>query len=223
MPTYSKKSDPYFSEINFPDPSEADEEGFLAIGGNLKPGTILKAYRKGIFPWSVNPITWWSPDPRGIIEFDSFYVSSRLKRLVNSGKFRLSFDTAFTKVMQECAISRPGREESWISPEFIVAYRNLFQMGFAHSAECWLDDKLVGGVYGVHIGGFFAGESMFHEVTDAGKVALVHLFNHLKNRGFLLFDTQQVTPVTLRFGASEIPRNEYLELLGKALSVDCKF
>ncbi|MBF0545902.1 MAG: leucyl/phenylalanyl-tRNA--protein transferase [Candidatus Riflebacteria bacterium] len=223
MPIISKKTDPFYSDVIFPPVSYADEEGLLAVGGNLSPGALLKAYRSGIFPWSVNPITWWSPDPRGIIELDSFHVPRSLERLINSGKFQITFDKAFNKVMQGCAKSRFGREETWISPEFIVAYIKLFQLKFAHSVECWYENKLAGGVYGVHIGGFFAGESMFYEVTDAGKVALISLLRHLKKNDFQLFDTQQVTQVTLRFGAIEIPRDEYLARLEKAIVANCQF
>lgn len=223
MSFISKRTDPFYSEIIFPSISNADEEGLLAAGGNLSPGTLLKAYRSGIFPWSVNPITWWSPDPRGIIELDSFHVPKRLQRVINSGKFQITFDKAFNKVMQGCAKSNLGRESTWISPEFLVAYLRLFDLGFAHSVECWHENKLAGGVYGVSIGGFFAGESMFHEVTDAGKVALIHLLRHLVEKKFQLFDTQQVTQITLRFGAIEITRDDYLEKLEKAIVADCKF
>src|SRR5512136_72016 len=157
------------TRFRFPHPSRADEDGLLAIGGDLKPGTLLFAYRNGIFPWTVHPITWWSPDPRTVIEIDGLHVSRSLRRVISRGVFRVSFDAAFTRVMEGCAAPRPGREETWISPQFMTAYTRLHELGYAHSVECWRGERLAGGLYGVSIGGFFAGESMFSEAPNASK------------------------------------------------------
>ncbi|HMM59521.1 MAG TPA: leucyl/phenylalanyl-tRNA--protein transferase, partial [Candidatus Rifleibacterium sp.] len=141
--------------VVFPEPENADDDGLLAVGGDLRPETMLKAYRSGIFPWTVKPISWWSPDPRAIFEIASFRLSTRMQRLFRSGRFSFSLDRCFTRVMEGCAAPAPGRESTWISPEFISAYTRLHKMGYAHSAEVWLGEQLVGGIYGVSIGGFF--------------------------------------------------------------------
>lgn len=201
----------------FPKPSLSDSDGLLAIGGDLEPETLLQAYRNGIFPWSVNPITWWSPDPRAIIEFSEFRWNRRRQRYLRNGGFSFTFDVAFTQVMQECARPAPGRRTTWISPEFIQAYTRLHNLGHAHSIECWKDGNLVGGVYGVAIGGFFAGESMFSRVSNASTLALAVLLFSLKESGFVLFDTQVITPHTSFLGAREIPRKEYLARLAVAI------
>lgn len=211
------------SRIIFPDANLANEDGLLAIGGNLEPDTLISAYSSGIFPWSVNPISWWSPDPRAIFSIDNFKISRRMLRIFNSGKFSFSIDKCFVEVMKGCARSAPGRESSWISHQFIKAYTRLHQMGIAHSVEAWYDGRLVGGVYGVAFAGFFAGESMFHEVTNGSTLSLYYLMLHLKERGFELFDSQVASPHTLHLGAIEIARNEYLKLLAKALAKNCSF
>jgi leucyl/phenylalanyl-tRNA--protein transferase len=207
----------------FPDPRLADAEGLVAIGGDFSPQRLLLAYRSGIFPWTDNPITWWSPDPRAIFEFDRVHIPRSLRRLLRKNPFTITRDRAFRQVMEGCAQPAPGREESWVTPAFIMAYTRLHELGNAHSVEVWQNGELVGGVYGVAIGGFFAGESMFHRVRDASKVALIHLLQHLRERGFVLFDTQMVTPVTRLLGAVEIPREEYLRRLADALRKDCRF
>jgi leucyl/phenylalanyl-tRNA--protein transferase len=207
----------------FPDPRLADAEGLVAIGGDFLPQRLLLAYRSGIFPWTDNPITWWSPDPRAIFEFDRVHIPRSLRRLLRKNPFTITRDRAFRQVMEGCAQPAPGREESWVTPAFIMAYTRLHELGHAHSVEVWQNGELVGGVYGVAIGGFFAGESMFHRVRDASKVALIHLLQHLRERGFVLFDTQMVTPVTRLLGAVEIPREEYLRRLADALRKDCRF
>jgi len=181
------------------------------------------AYRSGIFPWSVNPISWWSPDPRGIFELDGFHLSRSLGRTLRRVPFEITYNRAFSKVMLACAEAGPGRPSSWITPEFIESYTQLHQAGHAHSIECWLENTLVGGVYGVQVGGLFAGESMFHRVTDASKVALYHLVNHLRDAGFRLFDIQMISPHTERLGAINISRDEYLTRLQAALDVACRF
>ena len=196
-------------------PEQADEHGLVAVGGDLRPATLLHAYRNGIFPWfnDGDPVLWWSPDPRALFEFDHFYISRRLLRTIRAGKFRLTINQAFGDVMRGCA----DREETWVTADMIEAYLHLHKLGHAHSIEVWLDKELVGGVYGVAIGGFFSGESMFHRVRDASKVALSYLLEYLKIRGFVLFDTQVVTEHTASLGAVEVPREEYLARLKDAL------
>jgi leucyl/phenylalanyl-tRNA--protein transferase len=207
----------------FPDPSLADAEGLVAIGGDLGTGRLLAAYQKGIFPWTVDPITWWSPDPRAIFELDRFHVSQSLARVIRKGGFEVTMDQSFRAVMEGCAAPAPGRGGNWITEEFIKAYTRLHRLGHAHSVECRLKGELVGGIYGVSIGGLFAGESMFHRVNDASKVALHHLVRHLRRRGFVLFDIQMVTPATKPLGAIEIPRHEYLQRLSAAVAIKCSF
>ncbi|OQA09174.1 MAG: Leucyl/phenylalanyl-tRNA--protein transferase [bacterium ADurb.Bin374] len=211
------------SLVTFPDPRRARKDGLLAVGGDMLPGTLIRAYARGIFPWTSDPITWWSPDPRAIFDIDSFRLPGRGERYLRSGRFEITFDTAFQSVMEGCARPAAGREESWISREFVGSYTRLFQMGFAHSAEVRMEGKLVGGVYGVALGGFFAGESMFHTVSNASTVALGALMARLRQRGFMLFDTQVITPHTKRLGAFEISRAEYLRLLQEALRKTCDF
>ncbi|MBF0502343.1 MAG: leucyl/phenylalanyl-tRNA--protein transferase [Candidatus Riflebacteria bacterium] len=209
--------------VIFPHPSKANSDGLLAIGGTLSPENLLRAYASGIFPWTVHPVTWWSLDPRGIIEIGNFHVPARLERTIKQNRFKITFDHAFKSVMQGCAQPRPNHETTWVVPEFIEAYSRLHELGHAHSVEAWFEGKLAGGVYGVSVGGFFAGESMFHTVTDAGKIALVALVRHLQARGFELFDTQQVTPATCSLGAIEIPRKEYLARLASAIALPVTF
>jgi leucyl/phenylalanyl-tRNA--protein transferase len=207
----------------FPDPDLADNEGLVAIGGDFSASRLLAAYRKGIFPWTVDPITWWSPNPRAIFELDQFHVSHSLARVIHRGKFEVTIDQSFQAVMEGCAVSTPARGHSWVTEAFIEAYTRLHRQGHAHSIECRLKGELVGGIYGVSIGGFFAGESMFHRVSDASKVALHHLVGHLRQRGFALFDIQMVTPATKPLGATEIPRHKYLQRLSAAVRMKCSF
>jgi leucyl/phenylalanyl-tRNA--protein transferase len=202
-------------------PEDADEHGLVAVGGDLRPTTLLHAYRNGIFPWfnEGDPILWWSPDPRAIFEFERFCLSRRLLRTIRAGKFRLTIDQAFGGVMRGCA----DREQTWINADMIDAYTRLHRLGYAHSIEAWLGEELAGGVYGIAIGGLFAGESMFHRVRDASKVALTYLVEYLQVRGFVLFDTQVITEITARLGAIEIPRVDYLARLEKALQAQVSF
>jgi leucyl/phenylalanyl-tRNA--protein transferase len=202
----------------FPDPSRADNEGLVAVGGDLSVPRLLLAYRSGLFPWTVDPITWWSPNPRAIFELDEFHVPRSLRRVLRHRQFELTLDKAFKSVMEGCAAPAPGRRSTWITPEFIAAYTCLHKSGHAHSVECWKGGTLAGGIYGVSIGAFFAGESMFHTVSNASKVALVHLLEHLRGRGFELFDIQMLTPVTAALGAIAIPRHEYLKRLAQAVA-----
>ena len=198
----------------FPDPSKANRDGLVAITLDLTAERLLEAYPKGIFPWTENPVTWWSPDPRGILPLDQFHVPRRLERTIRSGKFKFTVNQAFKEVVEGCAERAPGREQSWIGPAFLKAYTELHQRGYATSYEAWQGDRLIGGIYGVKIGKFFAGESMFHQVRDASSAALVFAVRSLQREGCRLFDLQMVTPHTARFGAVEIPRAEYLKILG---------
>ena len=202
-------------------PETADEHGLVAVGGDLRPETLLCAYRNGTFPWfnEGDPVLWWSPNPRAIFDVDRYYLSRRLIRTIRAGKFRMTINRAFDEVIRACA----DRESTWITSDMIDAYRELHRLGHAHSIEAWLGAELVGGVYGVALGGLFAGESMFHRQRDASKVALTYLIEYLKIRGFVLFDTQVVTEHTASLGAFEIPREEYLARLGKALEVQVRF
>jgi len=206
----------------FPDPKTADHDGLVAFGGDLSVGRLLLAYRSGIFPWTVQPITWWSPDPRAIFEFDQFHVPRSLMSVIRHGAFRVTRDQAFREVMLGCAMA-PGRGSTWISHGFIDAYVRLHEHGHAHSVECWLSGELAGGIYGVAVGRLFAGESMFHRVSNASKVALYHLVHYLRERGFTLFDIQMLTPVTRQLGAVAIPREEYLRRLAQAIQRRCVF
>jgi len=209
--------------LHFPDPRTADGEGLVAIGGDLSAPRLLLAYRKGVFPWTVNPITWWSPDPRAVFELERFHVPRSLAKFIRKQPFEITLDRAFRHVMQACAAPATGRGETWITPEFIEAYSRLHEQGHAHSVECWHKNELVGGIYGVSTGGFFAGESMFHRVANASKVALCHLVERLRSRAFALFDIQMVTPASRQLGAVEISRDEYLKRLKAAVQKDCAF
>ncbi len=193
------------------------------MGGDFSVPRLLLAYRSGIFPWTDDPITWWSPDPRGIIEFNRFHVSKSLAKLLRKGAFEVTANQAFREVMTGCAEAAPGRGETWVTSTFIAAYTRLHEQGHAHSIECWQDGKLVGGIYGVAIGGLFAGESMFHRVSNASKVALTSLVERLRERGFVLFDVQMLTPITRQLGGVEIPRAEYLKRLATAVELRCAF
>ena len=164
-------------------------------------------------------IGWFSPDPRGIIPIDGFHVPHGLLRTVKKKRYEVRINSAFESVMRACA----DRSETWISEEIIASYINLHRLGFAHSVETWFNEELVGGLYGVSIAGAFFGESMFHKMTDASKVALFALVERLRDRGFRLLDSQYVTGHLKTFGAVEIPRPEYMRLLKQAIALDCKF
>jgi leucyl/phenylalanyl-tRNA---protein transferase len=209
--------------LRFPSPRFADEQGLVAIGGDLTVPRLLLAYRSGIFPWTVEPVSWWSPNPRAVFELDGFHVSRTLAKVIRKGVFEITTDRAFRHVMQACAAPARGRRKTWISAEFIEAYTELHERGHAHSLECWQAGQLVGGVYGVAIGGFFAGESMFHRVSNASKVALFHLVERLRQQGFTLFDIQMLTPATEQLGGVTIARDEYLRRLAEAVNKECSF
>ncbi|MFM7101920.1 MAG: leucyl/phenylalanyl-tRNA--protein transferase [Verrucomicrobiota bacterium] len=204
-------------------PASSAVDGLVAIGGDLGVERLLVAYREGIFPWSADPITWWSPDPRAIFEFDQVHVPRSLRRTLRRQPFRLTLNRAFRAVMESCAAVPRRGGSTWITPGLVEAYVRLHGHGHAHSIECWQGDCLVGGLYGVAVGGLFAGESMFHRVDDASKVALVTLLAHLRTRGYRLFDTQMLTETTRQIGAREVSRAEYLQRLRRALEVPCTF
>jgi leucyl/phenylalanyl-tRNA---protein transferase len=188
----------------------------------IEPELLLRAYSLGWFPMGTGRrgrIEWFSPDPRGILPIESFHAPSRLKRVVRQSRFDVRTDTAFESVMRACA----ARDETWITEDILHTYVALHDLGLAHSVETWQDGVLVGGLYGVSMGGAFFGESMFHSVTDASKVALVALIERLRSRGFVLLDTQWVTPHLQQFGAIEIRRSDYLERLAAALPLECRF
>lgn len=211
----------------FPHPEKADSEGFLAASRKMDTEMLLDAYAHGIFPWPVAHISamlWWSPPQRAIFDLDDFHIPRRLRQTLRSGRFRVTADTDFASVIHACAtIRRRDGGGTWITPEIIRGFTRLHRMGVAHSVEVWQDGSLVGGLYGVALGGFFAGESKFHRVTDASKVALAYTVAHLRSRGFTLFDVQIENPHLAQFGLSVIPREEYLLRLAKALEKDCQF
>ncbi len=191
--------------------------GLLCAGADLSPTRLLAAYSRGIFPWFSpgDPIYWWSPDPRMILLVHEFHASQRLLRTVRSGPFHLQIDTAFPDVIRACAEPRPGQDGTWITEEMILAYCELHRLGHAHSVECWQDGNLVGGLYGLLLGHMFFGESMFARVTDASKVALVHLIGWLKERHVPMIDCQQETHHLASFGARPIPRAQFVQIIAK--------
>jgi leucyl/phenylalanyl-tRNA--protein transferase len=199
------------------------EENLVNIGGDLSVPTLLRAYQSGCFPWTVNPVTWWSPDPRAIIELDGFHAPRSLLKFLRKAEFAVTIDGAFDRVIEACAEAAPGRKSTWITPEFLRGYQDLHRAGHAHSLEVWEGDKLVGGIYGVAIGGYFAGESMFHRVSNASKAALGWLVEHLRTRGYALFDIQMPTRVTMQHGASLIPREEFLKRMHEAQRLPVTF
>jgi leucyl/phenylalanyl-tRNA---protein transferase len=210
----------------FPPPTATTADGLLCVGGRLSPEWLLDAYRHGIFPWPMwdaEPIAWWSPDPRAVIELDGLHVSRRLQRTLRNGKFRVTLDRDFEGVIRACATVGDRRDNTWLTPQMIAAYCRMHELGHAHSVEVWRADELVGGTYGIAIGGLFAAESMFHRATDASKVAVAHLIGHLRRRGYELLDIQQWTPHTGRLGAVEIPRPEYLRRLACAVKQPVTF
>lgn len=208
----------------FPPVELADEDGLLGVGGSLESDWLIDAYRHGIFPWPIDDtLAWWAPDPRAVLELDDLKISRRLARTLRSDRFTVTCDLAFAEVIAACAEVPRGDGGTWITPDMAAAYCRLHDIGVAHSVETWCDDQLVGGIYGLAIGGFFAGESMFYHATDASKVALVRLVQHLRARGFVLFDLQLLNDHTKRLGGSEISRCEYLHRLSAALELDVSF
>jgi len=210
-------------KVWFPDPQLANAEGLVAVGGDLSVQRLLLAYRSGIFPRTANPLTWWSPDPRAIFHLDDFHCPRSLAKEVRRGQFEIARDQAFRQVMESCAAPAPGRRTTWISPEFIEAFNNLHKEGHAHSVEYRRGGELLGGIYGVAIGGFFAGESMFHRVNNASKICLFYLVQHLRERGFALLDIQMLTSITIQLNGVNIARVEYLKQLEHAVNLNRSF
>ena len=210
-------------EFTFPPPDTATPEGILAVGGNLSPGMLLSAYRQGIFPWfsGDEPILWWCPDPRFVIPPANLHISRSLRKVLNRGRYRCSFDAAFDDVIRLCAgVPRRGQRGTWITDEMQTAYVGLHELGYAHSCEAWDGDRLVGGAYGVSLGRVFYGESMFSLASDASKVALVALVETLRTYEFELIDSQVATDHVISMGGVEIPRTEFLARLRDALARD---
>lgn len=218
MPVY-RLSDQYV----FPDPNDAEDTGLLAVGGDLHPKRLLLAYAQGIFPWPHGdewPMLWFSPDPRMVLLPSALHVPRSLRKTCNKGQFHICFDTAFEEVMWACrTIDRADQNGTWVTPEMVEAYCLLHELGFAHSIEAWSDGELVGGLYGVSLGGAFFGESMFARENDASKVAFVRLVQQLQTWTFHLIDCQVYTEHLQRFGAEEWPRPRFLKALHQALQM----
>lgn len=218
MPLFRLPDEPVF-----PDPSLAEPDGLLAVGGDLTPARLVAAYASGIFPWfgRGSPILWWSPDPRLVLVPSALHVPRSLARTLRRGAFRFTADQAFERVVKACATSaRPGQRGTWITPAMAKAYLRLHTLGLAHSFEAWEGEVLVGGLYGVALGAAFFGESMFATRPDASKAAFVEAVAFLAGRGVQLVDCQVRTEHLARFGAEDWPRSRFLEALAEALRVE---
>jgi len=217
MPVYQLPEDDYV----FPDPNDAEEDGLIAIGGDLNPERIAIAYINGIFPWfnPEDPILWWSPNPRTILYPNQFQISKSLNRVLKSGKFIVKFDTNFTSVIEKCSKTiRKEETDTWISDEIISAYTQFHNLGLAHSVETYFEGNLVGGLYGISIGKAFFGESMFSIMPDASKIALLKLCEWLTFKEFHFIDCQMHTQHLISLGAVDILREKYLKILEKAVN-----
>jgi leucyl/phenylalanyl-tRNA---protein transferase len=222
-PTIGSRESPHFPPV-----ARAGPDGLLAWGGQLTPEWLTTAYTQGIFPWPVvdgrwEVLAWFSPDPRAVLELDRFHVSRRLQRRLRRGEFRITFDRCFAAVVAGCAAPRRGDAQTWITADMAAAYGRLHELGIAHSVEVWQAERLVGGLYGVGLGGFFAGESMFHRVRDASKAALARLVERLRQRGYVLFDVQQPSAHLQPMGAVCLPREVFLQRLRQAVSLPVSF
>lgn len=196
-------------------------DDIVAVGGNLRPETLLAAYRRGVFPWPGEglPLLWFCPRARAVLEVGGLHVGRNLARARRKGGLEFSIDRAFASVIRACAkIPRADQEGTWITPEMVAAYEEMHRLGFAHSVEAWRDGLLVGGLYGMDPGGAFCGESMFHLEPDASHLALLHLLDHLRERGLDWIDIQVMTPHMQRLGAREVTRDEFLDRLEKTLA-----
>ena len=219
MPVFLLNDD----ELQFPDPREANADGVLAIGGDLRPDRLLFAYEIGIFPWfnPPEPVIWWSPDPRCVLYTDELKVSKSMRNIFNRKQFSVTYDEAFVEVIEGCRDApRSQQEGTWISSEIIDSYTWLHKLGVAHSVEVWQDGKLVGGLYGISLGRMFFGESMFSLVSNASKVGFIHLVNALRRMGFKLVDCQIYNEHLGSMGAREIPREDFLQELQIALKTE---
>lgn len=199
----------------------SEPNGLLAVGGDLSPQRLISAYRRGIFPWfnDEDPILWWSPDPRMVLFPNELNISRSLHKTLKRHQYEIRVDVSFREVMQACAEPRKEQAGTWINNEMVQAYTTLHQLGMAHSVETWIKGELVGGLYGVALGKMFYGESMFSRVTDASKIALVHLVRQLENWGFEMIDCQMKTRHLASLGAREISRNEFAFRLDKLVNV----
>lgn len=209
-------------ELIFPPAKLAEKDGLLAIGGDLSPERLLLAYRNGIFPWfsEGDPILWWSPSPRLVIFPAEFKIPKRLARLVRQNKYSVTMDRAFRQLMAACASTDERRDKgTWITADMLEAYCRLHDMGYAHSVECWLDDELAGGLYGISLGGVFFGESMFSTQPNSSKIALVYLLKKLQDWNFDLVDCQMKTEHLMQFGAREILENEFQKQLARSIAL----
>ncbi len=203
-------------ELFFPPVVTADEEGLLAIGGDLSTERLLLAYRSGIFPWynEDEPICWWSPDPRFVLYPEELKVTGSMKTVLQNGKFRFTINRAFTQVIQNCKkVNRKDQDGTWISPAMQQAYTTLHELGYAHSAETWMDGKLVGGLYGIRLGNIFFGESMFSLKTNASKFAFINYVKQLQKENIQLIDCQLHTNHLESLGAKMISREDFVEML----------
>ena len=212
-------------KIEFPPPHLASKEGLLAVGGDLSLERLLLAYRMGIFPWFSDdePILWWSPDPRLVLYPNEIKISKTLKKIIKKGLFKVTMDSAFVQVINQCAQIRiQNNQETWILEDMIDAYCKLHELGFAHSVEAWCQGELAGGLYGVSLGNCFFGESMFTRISNASNVALVTLVEYLNTLSFDIIDCQLTTEHLLRFGAKEIPRAAFLNQLEESLKASTK-
>jgi leucyl/phenylalanyl-tRNA--protein transferase len=205
-------------ELLFPDPELAEEDGLLGVGGDLSPSRLLLAYASGIFPWfsKGEPIMWWSPDPRCVLRPEKLKISTSLRQALKKDNYEVRFDTSFEEVIRQCsATKRKGQRGTWITKEMVDAYIQLHELGYAHSTEVFMDGELAGGLYGISIGGTYSGESMFHLKPEASKIALYHLVERLKEKGFPLIDCQVTNSHLLSLGAEEMPRKEFLKQVVK--------
>jgi len=212
-------------KIIFPPPEMAEENGLLAVGGDLSTKRLLLAYSKGIFPWysAGEPILWWSPSPRLVIFPDKFKIPSRLARFIKQQKYTVTMDQAFLQVIIACANAADRQDKgTWIDEDMIEAYTHLHELGYAHSVECWLDEDLIGGLYGLALGKIFFGESMFSRQSNASKVALAFLVEQLLKRNFELIDCQLKTEHLMQFGAREIPGTEFQNYLANSINITTK-
>ena len=209
-------------EVVFPDPGLAEEDGLLAIGGDLSTERLLLAYSYGIFPWfnEGDPVLWWSPPVRPVFYPGKIKVSKSLKQVIRKDMFEIRMDTCFEDVMRACGEIRKDGEGTWINEEMIEAYTKLHELGFAHSVECFLDGELAGGLYGISLGKAFFGESMFFKVSNASKVAFFALSEYLKDRKFLFIDSQVTNDHLLSLGAKEIDRKQFMKMLDEALKTE---
>lgn len=207
-----------------PDPDRADPDGVVGVGADLAPGTLVDAYRRGLFPWPHPgvPLPWFSPDPRGVVRADSLHLSRSLRRRLRTCGWTTTVDAAFRDVVAGCAADRGDGQGSWITGAMARAYGRLHGLGWAHSLEVWDDGRLVGGLYGVQVGGVFTGESMFHRTTDASKVALADLVARFHAAGGRLFDVQLTTPHLRSLGAQDLPRERFLGVLAGARQLDVR-